>query len=107
MTCSEAEKMIPVFLDDSLDNKNLGEFIEHMNSCPDCKEELTIQFLIKVGMKRLEDGDTFNLQGELDGMLSNARHRMKVRHSLQVLADFLQLLVVFAIMIIIFLLIFI
>lgn len=105
MTCNEAEKMIPTFLDDALDNRNLGEFIDHMNNCPDCKEELTIQFLIKVGLKRLEDGDTFNLQGELDGMLSNARHKMRMRHSLQVFADCLQLMVVFAILIVILIII--
>ena len=82
MTCKDAEKLIPLFLDDDLDNRDLSDFLSHMENCAECKEELTIQFLVKVGMKRLEDGNTFNLKRELDGLLSEAGRRLKVRRSL-------------------------
>ncbi len=82
MTCKDAEKLIPLFLDDDLDNQDLSDFLYHMESCTECKEELTIQFLVKVGMKRLEDGNTFNLRRELDGLLSDAGRRLKVRQNL-------------------------
>ena len=79
MNCKEADKLIPLFLDDDLDNRELSEFLSHVETCPGCKEELTIQFLVKVGMKRLEDGNTFNLRNELDALLLDANKRLTTR----------------------------
>lgn len=82
MSCKDAEKLIPLFLDDDLDNHDLSAFLDHIDSCPECKEELTIQFLVKVGMRRLEDGNTFNLASELESMLRDARRKLRYRKSL-------------------------
>lgn len=101
MDCKETERMIPLFLEDNLDNQEMQEFLTHVNSCEDCREELTIQFLISVGLKRLEDGNTFNLAGELEQKLRDAGHKMKVRSSLQWSALVLQVLVVIALIILI------
>ena len=101
MDCKETERMIPLFLEDNLDNQEMQEFLIHVNSCEDCREELTIQFLISVGLKRLEDGNTFNLAGELEQKLRDAGHKMKVRSSLQWSALVLLVLVVIALIILI------
>ena len=101
MNCKETERMIPLFLEDNLDNQEMQEFLIHVNSCASCREELTIQFLISVGLKRLEDGNTFNLAGELEQKLRDAGHKMKVRSSLQWSALVLQVLVVIALIILI------
>lgn len=94
MTCKEAEKLIPLFLDDDLDNKDLAEFIEHIDNCPECKEELTIQFLVKTGMQRLEDGNTFNLKQELLILIKDAKKRLKFRRNLFLISILLELAVV-------------
>ena len=101
MDCKETERMIPLFLEDNLDNQEMQEFLIHVNSCEDCREELTIQFLISVGLKRLEEGNTFNLAGELEQKLREAGHKMKVRSSQQWSALVLQVLVVIALIILI------
>ena len=44
MDCKQAEKMIPQFLSDDLTTEELREFMEHIENCTDCKEELTIEF---------------------------------------------------------------
>lgn len=82
MTCKDADKAIPLFLDDDLDNRELAQFLNHIETCPECKEELTIQFLVKTGMQRLENGDTFNLKFELDNLLKSASRRLKGRRRL-------------------------
>ncbi|MBQ9589981.1 MAG: zf-HC2 domain-containing protein [Butyrivibrio sp.] len=94
MTCKDADKRIQQFLDDDLDNRELADFLNHIESCPECKEELTIQFLVKVGMQRLEDGNTFNLKKELDFLLKDACKRLKTRNSLVIFSRFLELAVV-------------
>ena len=95
MTCKEADKLIPLFLNDDLDNRELAEFLNHVETCAGCKEELTIQFLVKVGMKRLEDGNTFNLRSELDALLLDANKRLTTRRYL-VLSSYLLQAVVLA-----------
>ncbi|MBO5208989.1 MAG: zf-HC2 domain-containing protein [Lachnospiraceae bacterium] len=83
MNCKETEKMIPLFLQDALEGKKLEEFVEHIEQCPECKEELSIQFLVAEGMERLEEGNNFNLQSALSEKLSNANSRIKVHRGLQ------------------------
>ncbi len=77
MTCKEFEKMIPDFIGRKLDFHALKQFMGHMETCSDCHEELVIQFLVEEGMQRLEVGDVFDLQNELDIRLEEARRHMK------------------------------
>lgn len=77
MTCKEFEKLIPDFLDQKLDFFTLKHFVEHMENCADCQEELVIQFLVTEGMQRLEEGDAFDLQKELEERLAQAQARVR------------------------------
>ena len=77
MNCKEFEKNIPDFITGKLDFITMQEFGAHMKECPSCKEELVIQFLVTEGMQRLEDGDAFDLQRELDVRLSEAKRKVK------------------------------
>ncbi len=83
MNCKETEKMIPVFLRRELDGNELEEFIEHIEQCPECKEELSIQFLVTEGMEHLEDGNNFNLQQALEESLEEAEHEVKIHRGLK------------------------
>ena len=83
MNCKEAEKKIPFFLDDDLDGRELAEFVEHIEDCPDCKEELSIQFLVTEGMEQLEQGNNFNLQKALLLMLGDADDKVRINRILR------------------------
>ena len=96
MTCKEAEKLIPVFLEDDLDTDDLREFMEHIEECGECKEELSIQFLVKEGLSRLEAGSVFDLKNELEYRLGLEEHALKLRESLMWLSYLLDGLVVIA-----------
>ena len=82
MNCKDIDRLIPAFLDDDLSNQELTGFLNHIDTCGECKEELTIQFLVREGMQRLEDGDTFNLRDELDGIIKSAKRRLTFRRHL-------------------------
>ena len=90
MICKEIEKMIPSFLEDDLDTDDLREFMEHVERCNDCMEELSIQFLVTEGMARLELGSVFDLQNELLERLENAEHTLKLRENMKWLLFVLQ-----------------
>ena len=82
MDCKETEKMIPAYLLNELEGKELDLFMEHIESCPECKEELSIQFLVSEGMEQLEAGNNFNLQKALQVKLEGALHQVRVWRTL-------------------------
>ena len=82
MDCKEAEKKIPYFLQDELDGSKLDEFVKHVDACPQCMEELSIQFLVAEGLERLEEGKNFNLQQELIMKLEDADRRINIHRIL-------------------------
>ncbi len=94
MDCKETQRMITGFLNDELEIRSLERFLNHIEECKSCREELTIQFLVEVGTKRLEDGTNFNLSEELDRMMKDAWQRLRTRKRLHKTAFFLQVLVV-------------
>ena len=99
MNCKDAEKKIPYFLQDELDGSKLEEFLEHMENCPECKEELSIQFLVAEGLELLERGNNFNLQKELLMKLEEADHRINVHRTLWHILICLEVAVALAIII--------
>ena len=74
MDCKETERRISRFLANDLTGRELIQFIEHVESCESCKEELTIQYLSSEGIARLEEGKTFDLDRELTEYMLSLIH---------------------------------
>ncbi len=77
MDCREAQRLVGNFIEDTLESKKLPDFLEHVESCEACKEELSIQFLVHEGLQRLGEGSTFDLQYELQQKLESAKRRVR------------------------------
>ena len=54
MTCKEVEQMIMPYINDELTDKQLGPFLEHINACKNCYEELEIYYTIYAGLSQLD-----------------------------------------------------
>lgn len=76
MNCKEYEKLIPDYIEHRMNFRQLKEFGEHTGSCQNCREELEIQFLVSTGMARLEDGDSFDLQKELNDKMAQVEREL-------------------------------
>lgn len=83
MDCKEFERKIPAFISRDLAYKELKLFLEHMEHCAECREELTIQVLISEGMVRLEEGSAFDLQEEIDGRLQEAERQIRMHKTMR------------------------
>lgn len=64
------------FLEENLDDVQLAAFLEHIDSCADCREELTIQYMIREGLDRVETGETFNVHSDLNAFVAAQRRRL-------------------------------
>lgn len=64
MTCKEVQDQILRFIDNDIKDKELEEFLKHINECQSCKEELEIYYSLLNGCKQLnsdlEVPDTFH-----------------------------------------------
>jgi len=81
MDCKEFERLIPSFIEQKQDFQTIKKFLVHMDECPDCKEELVIQFLVTEGMQRLEEGDAFDLQNELEQQIIEAKKKLRFHNA--------------------------
>ncbi len=77
MNCKEFEKRIPDFIERRMDYPDLKDFCDHMGSCGNCREELSISFLVSDGLQHLEEGDSFDFQRELDNRLEEAGRQLR------------------------------
>lgn len=77
MDCKEIEKLIPKFIKKQCSKQEEEKLIEHVKTCTECKEELTIQFLLEEGLNRLEAGESFDLNTELEKRLEEQKQERK------------------------------
>ena len=63
MNCLETRKYITDFLQGNLDEEQCESFLEHMDSCKECQEELRVTHMIYEGLQSLE-GEIEELQIE-------------------------------------------
>ena len=66
MTCVEAEKMVVPYMKDELSPTELEDFLSHIKTCDNCREELEIHYMVDVGLKKLDEADgTYDIVGDL------------------------------------------
>lgn len=85
MDCREAQEKIMPFIHEELPDEHLETFMEHMDSCNECKEELEISYSIFWGLRMLQDDavDSFHIQHSLEEFLKKTRERIVKHHRRQ------------------------
>ena len=81
MDCLEVEKKIPFFLENQMDVTEIRKFVEHIEVCKDCREELAIHYLAAEGMSIIEQGESFDLDKELDRRLYGTLGKYETKSS--------------------------
>ncbi|MDO5147161.1 MAG: zf-HC2 domain-containing protein [Eubacteriales bacterium] len=60
MNCQETQSNIMNYINDRLSQEETKEFLSHVRSCPDCWDELEINYILFVGMRQLDDGEVLS-----------------------------------------------
>ena len=67
MTCKEAERLVIPYIHHQLDDDTMSEFLEHIEVCPNCKEELEIYYTVEAGIRQLDkDTGHYNIKGDME-----------------------------------------
>ncbi len=79
LNCANIQKNIPKFINRQMKDDEIMAFTEHVRNCPECYEELSIEYLVVVDMNKLDDVDGFNLDNELNRLIDKSRERVENR----------------------------
>ncbi len=86
MTCQEAERMITPYINNWLSDEELEQFLLHIKSCENCREELEIYFTVDYGIRQLDDEiGVYNIREAMEESLEAAWDRIKYIHVLTIL----------------------
>lgn len=83
MDCKETQRCIRLFLTEELNGNTAQKFVEHVHSCNECMEELTIEYLLSEGMSRLENADDIDVKKELEERLNRTVIHVKRKKQLK------------------------
>ena len=86
ITCREAEAMIPDYLEDRLSDKDLAVFLNHINNCNKCHDELETNFMVDLTVRYLNEDDpqgSFNLKPMLQKNINEKTARLVHKHRMR------------------------
>ena len=55
MNCQSAESMVSRYIEHNLSVDELEEFLEHVENCPSCYDELETYFIVHAAMQQLDE----------------------------------------------------
>ena len=80
MDCVRAQKLIRPYLDGKLSDREVEEFLDHVESCPACHDELEIYFSIYQTLGEETDDGDYNFTRKLDEKLQRSEQYLTRRH---------------------------
>ena len=85
MKCQDMERYITLFIDDRLTGTRLKEFVEHIENCSGCFDEMETNYLLKEALKRLEVEGSYDLHGDLMQKIRNTKKCLEVHETITML----------------------
>lgn len=86
MNCQEAQACIQPFITHQLSWGRLDSYMKHIASCPSCREDLEIHYILEVGLELLDEQNspetTTNLTQALQTELDKTSAYLELRRSL-------------------------
>lgn len=55
MECKEVQKLVTKYISGDINEKELAKFLEHIETCKECYEELEINYTIFAALMQLDD----------------------------------------------------
>lgn len=102
MDCRTAEGMVSRYLNHTLNTEELEAFLDHVNGCASCYEELETYFIVQEAMQKLDTADreeNLDFKNLLEEDLQRSRRQVQRRRLFRFLAALLICLLVGALLV--------
>lgn len=79
LKCHDIQMMISGFIDDRLSDEQTEMFLDHVEHCQDCYDELEVYYMITAGLRQLDENHEENpdLQKNLRELINNKRQELQ------------------------------
>ncbi len=84
MECRDAEKLVLKFIQGNCSKEEARQLVSHIRTCESCWEEISIQFLLEEGLHRLEAGESFDLNQELNARVEEVEKSNRYQFNIKV-----------------------
>ena len=84
MKCIEAQQLVKPYLQKQLSDRELEQFLDHVENCPECYDELEIYFVIYEALedsRETHGADKYNFQEKLKQDIKNSRRYLHLRRA--------------------------
>lgn len=84
MKCHDVQRMISGFIEEKLTDEQLEGFLEHIENCQDCYDELEVYYMITIGLMQLDEDHTgtMDLKKNLKDFISEQNKELYMRKRL-------------------------
>ena len=86
LTCRKAEEMVTKYINHTLSVDELEEFLDHVESCPSCYDELETYFIVHRAMQQLDekdDGTVYDFRKLLQQDIRRSRRYIRKKRGLR------------------------
>jgi len=80
VNCLEARKYIYDFVQGNWEEDSLEDFLHHIETCPDCKEELRVTHMIYHGLRSLDGKENMSVERSYRKLEEGAEHFLHREH---------------------------
>ncbi len=86
-SCRDYQKMVQPFLNHQLPDRQLKGFLDHIEGCSKCKDELETYFIVDYSLRYLEHEEdrTYDLQSLLEERIREEAYDLRVRRIFRIL----------------------
>lgn len=95
MDCKTAQQKIMPYIERRLTDADLEDFLDHVQQCPACSEELEVYFTIYYALQKLDsdDTDSFDMQEILKRDMEKMQSHLQKNESVRFLKKFFYVIV--------------
>ena len=79
------ERYITLFINDELSGMRMKEFIEHIENCGSCFDEMETNYLLKEALNRLAVEGSYDLHGDLMRKIRNTKKCLEIHEIITML----------------------
>jgi anti-sigma factor RsiW len=79
MDCKMAVRLITPYIQDELPDEDTEEFLNHIQHCESCRDELEMNYIIIEGIRLLDSGsDSFDVKGAMDRAIRSSLRKLRL-----------------------------
>ena len=86
MECRDFQKTVGPYLSENIDDSELNDFLNHVDQCESCREELELEYIINKGPEIIDSAESnYDITANFRNRLEDENHYIRFRKKFLIL----------------------